>query len=236
MAARLDPHNVQATRQSLHHLVAKAPWSDEAVLDSVRGQVSPVMKKHGSVVAWIVDDIGFPKKGSHSVGVARQYCGQVGKQENCHVAVSLSVATWMRVCRWPIVCIYPRVGPRMPERRKGPGYPQGSSFKPSRRSRSLRFASSRGTGIPWIGTGRLRVRQRQRVSRRTHPTGTAVCGGGSEPADGLGTRQTPLPAKPRRKEGATSQTIAGTADHHPVTVKQFAPGLPSRGVQEHQLA
>ena len=81
-------------RQSLHHLVAKAPWSDEVLLEQVRNYVLPAMQKQGPVVAWIVDDTGFPKKGKHSVGVARQYCGQVGKQENCRVAVSLSVATW----------------------------------------------------------------------------------------------------------------------------------------------
>ena len=94
MAARLDPDNVQATRQSLHHLVAKAPWSDQAMLAEVRNHLLPTMRKQGSVVAWIVDDTGFPKKGQHSVGVARQYCGQVGKQDNCRVAVSLSIATW----------------------------------------------------------------------------------------------------------------------------------------------
>src|SRR2546425_8698717 len=93
MAARLDPENVQPVRQSLHHVVAKAPWSDETLLDEVRNHVLPAMRKQGSVVAWIVDDTGFPKKGTHSVGVARQYCGQVGKQDNCRVAVSLSVAT-----------------------------------------------------------------------------------------------------------------------------------------------
>src|SRR3984957_18819947 len=94
MAARLDAENVQPMRQSLHHLVAKAPWSDEKLLDEVRKQVLPAMQKQGPVVAWIVDDTGFPKKGKHSVGVTRQYCGQVGKQENCRIAVSLSVATW----------------------------------------------------------------------------------------------------------------------------------------------
>src|ERR1700731_3288634 len=94
MAARLDPSNVQPMRQSLHHLVAKAPWNDEVLLEQVRNRVLPAMQKQGPVVAWIVDDTGFPKKGTHSVGVARQYCGQVGKQDNCRVAVSLSVATW----------------------------------------------------------------------------------------------------------------------------------------------
>src|SRR5471030_2411002 len=94
MAALLAPDNVRSMHQSLHHLVADAPWSDEDMLAEVRRVVLPAMEKHGPVVAWIVDDTGFPKKGTHSVGVARQYCGQLGKQDNCRVAVSLSVATW----------------------------------------------------------------------------------------------------------------------------------------------
>src|SRR3989475_6007859 len=93
MAARLAPDNVRQTHQSLHHLVADAPWSDEALLEQVRHSVLPAMKRNGPVIAWIVDDTGFPKKGTHSVGVTHQYCGQLGKQENCRVAVSLSVAT-----------------------------------------------------------------------------------------------------------------------------------------------
>src|SRR5262249_38364217 len=92
MAARLDPKHIQPMRQSLHHLVAKAPWSDAVLLGQVCDSVLPAMRKQGPVEAWIVDDTGFPKKGKHSVGVTRQYCGPVGKQENCRVAVSLSVA------------------------------------------------------------------------------------------------------------------------------------------------
>jgi SRSO17 transposase len=78
MAARLEPERVQATHQSLHHLVAKAEWSDEVMLTAVRSQVLPAIDQHGAINAWIVDDTGYPKKGTQSVGVALQYCGQLG--------------------------------------------------------------------------------------------------------------------------------------------------------------
>jgi SRSO17 transposase len=93
MAARLAPHNVRRMHQSLQHLVADAPWSDDAVLDRALDFVLPAMWGRGPVAAWVADDTGFPKKGAHSVGVARQYCGRIGKQDNCRVAVSLSVTT-----------------------------------------------------------------------------------------------------------------------------------------------
>src|ERR1700687_6143826 len=92
MAARVDPRHVQARHQSMHHFVAEAPWDAAAVLRVARDWVLDPMGRHGPVAAWIVDDTGFPKKGTHSVGVARQYCGVLGKQDNCQVAVSVSVA------------------------------------------------------------------------------------------------------------------------------------------------
>lgn len=89
MAALVAPQRAGAKHQSMHHFVAKAEWSDTAMLAAVRQAVLPGL---GGIEAWIVDDTGYPKKGKHSVGVARQYCGQLGKQDNCQVAVSVSVA------------------------------------------------------------------------------------------------------------------------------------------------
>ncbi len=93
MAARLRPDRTAAEHQSLLHFVGQSPWDETALLRAVRDAVLPVMTAADPVQGWIVDDTGFPKKGQHSVGVARQYCGQLGKQDNCQVAVSLSVAT-----------------------------------------------------------------------------------------------------------------------------------------------
>ena len=92
MAAITAPERTAAQHQSLLHFIGEGKWRDERVLAKVRELVLPEMERHGPIEAWIIDDTGFPKKGQHSVGVARQYCGELGKQDNCQVAVTLSIA------------------------------------------------------------------------------------------------------------------------------------------------
>ena len=92
IAAVTAPAAVSAQHQKLLHFVANARWSDDQVLAKVRELVLPAIEHHGPIEAWIIDDTSFPKKGSHSVGVHHQYCGELGKQANCQVVVTLSIA------------------------------------------------------------------------------------------------------------------------------------------------
>jgi len=92
MAARTAPARVSAQHQSLLHFVGAGAWSDAKVLAKIGALVMPAITQHGPIEVWIVDDTGLPKKGRHSVGVKPQYCGQLGKEANCQVAVSLSIA------------------------------------------------------------------------------------------------------------------------------------------------
>ena len=146
MAARLAADNVRRMHQSLHHVVAEAPWNDEAVIDRVLDFVMPAMLRRDPVVAWVVDDTGFPKKGRESVGVARQYCGQVGKQENCRVAVSLSVTTEKASMPVAFRLYLPESWIQDRKRRKKTGVPESIQFqtKPDIALDQIRRAHERG--------------------------------------------------------------------------------------------
>src|SRR6202051_4497152 len=127
LAAHTDPLHVAAKHQSLHHFVAKAGWSDSAVMARIRDWVLPHLGLDEGCY-WIVDDTGFPKKGTHSVGVARQYCGQLGKQDNCQVAVSLSLASVQGSVPVGYQLYLPKDWAADPVRRDKAGVPDGVTF------------------------------------------------------------------------------------------------------------
>ena len=90
MAARLSDGDEQCLQQFLN----QSPWDPEPV----RKQLAKRMGAEIPPLAWIVDDTGFPKAGRHSVGVARQYSGTLGKIGNCQVGVSISSASEVASC------------------------------------------------------------------------------------------------------------------------------------------
>ena len=129
MAARTAPARTAAQHQSLLHFIGVAPWSDERVLAKVREMVLPTIEEHGRIEAWIIDDTSFPKQGTHSVGVHHQYCGQLGKQANCQVAVSLSIANHFASLPVAYRLYLPKDWAQDGARRDKAGVPLDISFK-----------------------------------------------------------------------------------------------------------
>ncbi len=129
MAARTAPGRTAAQHQSLLHFIGVAEWSDERVLGKVREMVLPAIAQHGPIEAWIIDDTAFPKQGRHSVGVHHQYCGQLGKQANCQVAVSLSLANHHGSLPVAYRLYLPKDWTTDRARRKKAGVPKAIEFK-----------------------------------------------------------------------------------------------------------
>jgi SRSO17 transposase len=229
MAARLAPEDCRRMHQSLHHLVADAPWNDEEMLAEVRRYVLPTMQRHGEVVAWIVDDTGFPKQGKHSVGVARQYCGQIGKHDNCQAAVSLSVSTWSSSLPIAWRLYLPEVWCQDSARCQQAGVPEGIEFqtKPEIALQQIRKAVEQEIAVGVVladagyGNG-TPFRTALTQLGLTYMVGIESSTTVWEPG------QQPLPAPPRKPgRGATPKRLQRDAGHQPVSVKQLALSLPS---------
>ena len=151
MAALTAPARAAAKHQSLLHFVAIAPWSDEAVLSKVRQMALPKIEARSAIEASIVDDTGFPKKGKHSVGVARQYCGQLGKQDNCQAVVSLSIANHHASLPIAHRLYLPQTWADDPERRKTAKVPDDIAFKTKPQIALDQLRAAHAAGIP-LGT------------------------------------------------------------------------------------
>ena len=237
MAARLAPENVRRTHQSLHHLVADAPWRDEAVLGSVRGQVLTAMKRNGPVAAWIVDDTGFPKKGTHSVGVARQSCGQLGKPDNCQVAVSLSVATHHASLPVAWRLYLPEGWASDGERRTAAGVPEEITFqtKPMIALEQIRQGVEQGVpAAPILADSAYghETRFREGIAE----LGLRYVVGVQENTTVWRPGEAPPRKKRRKGAGRPAIRLPRDPDHHPVSVKQLALELPGQGVENGYLA
>ena len=129
MAVVTKPAQVSVQHQKLMHVVANSEWSDDEVLAKVRGLVVPSMTRRGPIEFWIIDDTSFPKQGKHSVGVQRQYCGQLGKQANCQVTVTLSIANHHASLPIAYRLYLPRVWADDKARRKKAHVPASVRFK-----------------------------------------------------------------------------------------------------------
>jgi SRSO17 transposase len=227
LAAHTDPWQVSAKHQSLHHLVAQSEWSDEAVLGAVRAWVSPALKlKEGCY--WIVDDTGFPKKGKHSVGVARQYCGQLGKQDNCQVAVSLSLASAAGSLPIAFRLYLPEEWASDRARRAKAGVPAQIKFttKPQLALEQIRAAHAAGVPIGTVlgdaGYGNDTV-----FRESLGELGLKYCVG-VQPTTTVWTGEiSPLAPKPNRR-GRPATRLRRARGHEPISARELAFGLPAR--------
>jgi SRSO17 transposase len=233
MAARIAPDHVQRMHESLHHFVAQSPWSDADMLGQVRNYALPAMQKNGAVSAWIVDETGFVKKGTHSVGVARQYCGRVGKKENCQVAVSLSVATASASLPIAWRLYLPEEWADDAERRKKADVPKQVQFqtKPQIALAQIRQAveDKVATGVVLADevygsnrefrTGLAELNLDYSVAVRSNTTVWAL-------------ERQPLAPKPWRGQGPRPTRMRRDQTHQPITLKQLAAELPEKAWRE----
>src|SRR5271165_2106867 len=229
MAAVTAPERTAAQHQSLLHFVGNAGWSDEKVLAKVREMVLPEVERHGPIEAWIIDDTGFPKQGRHSVGVARQYCGQLGKQDNCQVAVSLSLAN--RHASLPVAyqLYLPAEWATDRTRRRKAGVPEHIRFatKPEIALEQLRRACAAGLprGVVLLDAGygnNSELRADITALDLTYMAGilstTTVWAPGARP----------LPAKTWSGRGRRPKLMRRDDKHRPVSVKALALSLAKR--------
>src|ERR687884_1559152 len=226
IAAVTAPSRVAAQHQSLLHFVGQSAWSDEAVLAKVRALTLPVLERSGPVEAWIIDDTSFPKKGRHLVGVTRQYCGQLGKQDNCQVAVTLSLANCMASLPVAYRLYLPQEWADDPARRRKAGVPEDITFqtKPEIALDQIRAAAEaglpRGVVLMDVGYG-SDTQLRTDVTALGFRYVAGILSNTSVWAQGTA----PLPPKPWSGRGRPPKLMRRDGEHQPTSVQVLALAL-----------
>jgi SRSO17 transposase len=229
MAARIEPARVGARHQSLHHVVAKADWSDAALLAAVQQQVPPALERHGPVRYWIIDDTGFPKQGEHSVGVTRQYCGQPGKQDTCQVAVSLSVANDHASLPIAYRLYLPEIWAGDPERRARAGVPEEIGFETKPEIALGQIRAAQAEGMPQgvvLGDAAYGIETAFRAALAER--GLSYVLGVQSSASLWPPGKAPLPPLPYGGRGRPPTRVRRTPEHQPVSAKKLAESLSPR--------
>ena len=231
LAAHLDPLHVQAKHQSLHHFVAKSAWSDEAILGEVRTVVEAGLGLDAGCY-WIIDDTGIPKQGNHSVGVTRQYCGQLGKTENCQVAVSLSLASadGSLPIAWRLYL--PEEWTDDPMRCRAAGVPEDVSFATKNAIALAQVKQAKEAGVtpgviladPAYGDSAA-FRDQLTAWNLTYAVGTRSTTSVWAPGT------TPLPPEPPTGRGRPAKNLRRAPGHTPVSIKALAMSLPDATYQ-----
>jgi SRSO17 transposase len=229
MAAITAPERTAAQHQSLLHFVGEGKWSDEKVLAKVRALVLPQIERHGSIEAWIIDDTGFPKKGQHSVGVTRQYCGQLGKQDNCQVAVSLSLANHHASLPVAYRLYLPEDWAKDSGRRRKTGVPEEVSFKTKPEIALEQITAACAAGLP-RGVVLMDAGYGNNSELRADITalGLAYVAGILSTTTVWAPGTGPLPAKKWSGIGRPPTLLRRDGKHQPISVKELALGLPKR--------
>lgn len=229
IAAVTAPARVAAQHQSLLHFVGEGRWSDEKVLAKVRELVLPQIERDGPIEAWIIDDTGLPKKGRHSVGVARQYCGQLGKEENCQVAVSLSIANEHASLPVAYQLYLPQEWTQDHDRLRKAGVPEDIGFKTKHEIalEQLRWACA--AGLP-RGVGLLDAGYGNNSDLRADITelGLTYVAGIQSNTTVWAVGKGPLAPKRWSGRGRPPTRLRRDSKHRPVSVKNLSLGLPKR--------
>lgn len=229
LAAHMDPWNTSAKHQSLHHVVAKSDWSDAAVLTRVREWVSPKLTSAQGCY-WIVDDTGFPKKGKHSVGVARQYCGQLGKQDNCQVAVSLSLASDAGSVPIAWRLYLPQEWADDKARRKKAGIPKEVKFATKTDVAMEQIRAAKAAGVPsGVILGDAAYGSETAFREELSTLELSYCLGVRSNTTVWTEGRGPLPPKKKKRRGGwTPVRLRRDPKHPPASVREVALSLPSR--------
>jgi SRSO17 transposase len=229
MAAATAPMRVGAQHQALLHFIGEGRWSDEAVLAKVRELVLPQIQRHGPIEAWIIDDTSFPKQGRHSVGVARQYCGQLGKKDNCQVAVSLSLANGHASLPVAYRLYLPKEWTKDRKRLAKAGVPERIRFKTKHEIAldQLRWACASGLP-PGVGLMDAGYGNNTELRAQMSALGVAYVAGILSNTTVWAPGEGPLPAKKWSGRGRPPKLLQRDARHQPVSVKKLALSLRNR--------